>query len=226
MIPLHDNRQKGSVPLVTYTLVALFVVIFLWDRQFNVRSQPIHFADLMMRPREIWLAMRGSGEPFAVVTLFTSMFMHGSILHLVGNCIFLLVFGSAIEDTIGSWRFALYYLGWGFAAALVQVYVEMGSLTPTIGASGAIGGVMGAYFLLFPASQIRVTVPMLAFAAFMMPAWVMLGLWFLYQVLVPQEGVANWAHAGGFLAGMLTILAMGGRKFVLSDTIEARESAS
>lgn len=226
MIPLHDNREQKSVPLVTYTLVVLFFLIYLWDRQFNLRSPAIHFADLMMRPREIWLAILGKGEPFALVTLFTSMFMHGSIVHLVLNSVFLLVFGSAIEDTIGAWRFGIYFLGWGLAAALVQVYVETSSLTPTIGASGAIGGVMGAYFLLFPASRIRVTVPMLAFAPFVLPAWIMLGVWFLYQVLVPQEGVANWAHAGGFLAGMLTILAMGGRKFVLGDTIETYDTAN
>ncbi len=168
-----------------------------------------------MRPREVWLAITGRGDPFALVTLYTSMFLHGSVLHLAGNMVFLAVFGASIEDVMGSWRFALYYFGWGIAAALTQIFVNTTSLAPTLGASGAIGGIMGAYLLLFPANKIRVSIPWLGFATFKLNAWVMLLIWFLYQVCIPQDGVANWAHAGGFLAGMLTILAMGGRPAVL-----------
>lgn len=228
MIPLRDDQTRKAVPIVCWTLVALFVVVALWDRGFDVRSPSMHFADLAMRPREVWATIRGAGNPFSLVTLYTSMFMHGTAWHLIGNCIFLLVFGSTMEEAMGSWRFALYYLGWGMAASMVQIFVDTRSLTPTLGASGAIGGVMGAYFLLFPANKIRVSVPILAFSLFTVPAWVILGLWFAYQLLIPQENVANWAHAGGFLAGMLTILGMGGRRVVLgdplSDTIVLKET--
>ena len=215
MIPLRDDRERQFVPVVTWTVCALCVVIFFWDRTFSISMGTVHFADLMMRPREVWFAIRGHGDPFAIVTLFTSIFLHGSLLHLIGNMFFLVVFGSSIEDTLGSWRFALYYLGWAFAASLTQILVNTGSLTPTVGASGAIGGIMGAYLLLFPANRVQVSVPWLGFATFRPPAWTMLLLWFAYQIFIPQDGIANWAHAGGFQTGMLTILAMGGRVAVL-----------
>jgi membrane associated rhomboid family serine protease len=148
------------------------------------------------------------------VTLFTSMFLHGNIWHLLGNMIFLVVFGRGVEDEMGSPRFTLYYLAWGLAAALTQIFVIPSSNVPTIGASGAIGGVLGAYFLMFPSSQIKILVPILL-QAFQVSAWILLGLWFLWQVLIPQAGIANWAHAGGFLAGMLTVLLMRSRRAVL-----------
>jgi membrane associated rhomboid family serine protease len=195
--------------------VLLNVIIFTWDRQGNVFGSNTLFADLAMRPREITQVLEGqSNTNIPLVTLFTSMFLHASLIHLLGNMIFLVVFGRAIEDAIGSVRFTLYYLAWGLAAALAQIYVTPMSDLPMLGASGAIGGVLGAYFLLFPASKIEILVPILL-QSFMVSAWVLLGLWFLWQILVPQQGVANWAHAGGFLAGMLTVLIMGGRKAVL-----------
>jgi membrane associated rhomboid family serine protease len=116
---------------------------------------------------------------------------------------------------MGPFRYALYYLAWGLAAAAAQIYVDPFTSVPNLGASGAIGGVLGAYFLLFPGNKVELFVPLLAFLAFEVSAWVMLGIWFLWQIFAPQEGVANWAHAGGFLAGMTTVLIMGGRANVL-----------
>src|SRR5205085_2548699 len=163
-----------------------------------------------MRPAEVVQALSGGADRFPLVTLFTSLFLHANIYHLLGNMVFLLVFGPAIEGALGSMRYALYYLFWGFVAWSAQIYVDPASNVPTLGASGAIGGVLGSYFLLFPSSKIELFFPPID-----VDAWIALGVWFLYQVLVPQEGVANWAHAGGFLAGMLTVLVMGGRVKVL-----------
>lgn len=212
MIPLRDNQVKESVPVVTWTLVFLNCVIYLWDRGGGLFGPSVAFADLSFRSREVVQAILGTGDRFAIVTLLTSMFLHGSLMHLLGNLVFLVVFGSGIEDAMGGVRYALYYLGWGFVAAAAQIWVLPGSMVPTLGASGAIGGIMGAYFLLFPANRLEI---FLAFFTFEVAAWVLLGLWFLFQILVRQEGVANWAHAGGFLAGMLTVLAMGGRRTIL-----------
>jgi membrane associated rhomboid family serine protease len=216
MIPIRDNQISKTVPLVTWTLIALNCIIFLWDRHGHIFGDNEAFAGLVMRPNEVVGALTGrSGDHFPLVTIFTSVFLHGSIWHLVGNMLFLLVFGIGVEAALGPARYGLYYLFWGVVAAAAHIYVDPASNVPTLGASGAIGGVLGCYFLLFPANKIEIAVPILAFISFMVSAWVVLGLWFLYQIFIPQNGVANWAHAGGFLAGMLTVLIMGGRSAVL-----------
>ena len=213
MIPVRAHTAHRNVPLVTYTILALNVLVFLWDRQGHLFGGSLTFSDLTMRPHEVVLAFKGT-DRFAWVTIFTSMFMHASIIHIAGNMIFLLVFGSSVEFALGPIRYTLYYLIWGVAAAMTQVAVDPNTMTATLGASGAIGGILGCYLLLFPSSKIQIIVPILAFLDFEVSAWVLLGLWFLYQVFWPQDGVANWAHVGGFLAGMLTVLAMGGRAMV------------
>lgn len=214
MIPLSDNQRREAVPVVTYTLVALNVIVYLWDRHWGLFGPNVVFADLTMQPREVVYALRGKEDLFPLVTIFTSMFMHANLMHIVGNMIFLVVFGAGIEEALGASRFALYYILWGVAAALAQIYVNPSSSVPTLGASGAIGGVLGAYFLLFPTNKIEI-IPIFIFLAFTVSAWILLGIWFLWQIFVPQTGVANWAHAGGFLAGMLTVLLLGGRKTIL-----------
>jgi membrane associated rhomboid family serine protease len=208
MLPIGDNQISRHRPIITYTLIALNVLIYLWDRQFNPLANGFVFGDLAMRPVYVLQAVFGTGDRFALVTVFTSLFLHGNLIHLIGNMLFLLTFGEAVEDALGTWRFMLYYFFWGIVACATQILVDPTSATPTLGASGAIGGVLGCYFLLFPANKIEI---LLYFTTFTLEAWKLLGLWFLWQVLVPQEGVATWAHAGGFLAGMLTVLIMGGR---------------
>jgi len=215
LIPLRDNHVRHRIPVVTWCLLFVNFVIFIWDRHGNPFGPRVVFADLAMRPNEVAEVFRGGIDRFPIVTVFTSMFLHGGILHLLGNGIFLYVFGPSVEETIGSLRYALYYLAWGVAAAAAQIYVDPHSATETLGASGAIGGVLGAYFLLFPGNKIEIFIPLLAFLAVEVSAWLLLGLWFLYQIFVPQDGVANWAHVGGFLAGMVTVLIMGGRMAVL-----------
>lgn len=218
MYPTGTSAHGEKRPLVTYTLIALNVIIFLWDRQWNLLGpQGLVFGDLAMKPNQVTACLVQGGDRFPLVTLFTSMFLHGNLAHIVANMLYLLTFGDAIEDALGSWRFMLYYLFWGVVAAAAHVFVHPGSSVPMLGASGAIGGALGCYFLLFPSSKIEIWA---IFLEFEVRAFILLGLWFLFQILVPQEGVANWAHAGGFLAGMITVMVMGGRKAVLKGREE------
>ncbi|MBS1709579.1 MAG: rhomboid family intramembrane serine protease [Armatimonadetes bacterium] len=199
-------------PILTWTLIGLNVLVYLWDRGGNVFGTSTTFADLALRPSETVLTLYGRGDALALGKIFTSMFLHGNLGHLVGNVLFLNTFGPSVERALSGVRFALYYLFWGVVAAAAHVYVNQGSDVPTLGASGAIGGVLGAFFILFPASKIEVFLYVTTEAV---PAWLLLGAWFVWQILFPQQGVANWAHVGGFMAGMATILLLGGRKGVL-----------
>lgn len=214
MIPIHDNRKSGALPVVTWTLIGLNILIYLWDRQWRLTGPSIVFADLTMTPQSIVGALKGDHST-SLVTILTSMFLHGNLLHLLGNMLFLFVFGPAVEIAMGGPRFSIYYLFWGVFAAATHIFVNTHSLVPVLGASGAIGGVLGAYLMLFPGNRIEIVIPIFAFFTFETPAWIMLGIWFAYQILVPQQGVANWAHVGGFLAGMVTVLVMGGRGAIL-----------
>ena len=221
MIPIRDNRHDRYVPIVTWTLIVLNCVLFLWDRQGKVFATNVVFSDLTLRPQEVTRALKG-GDWFPMVTVFTSLFLHGNLMHLFGNMVFLLVFGGGVESAFGPLRFMLYYLFWGVAASFAHIYVDPNSIVPVLGASGAIGGVLGSYFLLYPAHKVEIWIPFL-FTFIEVSAWVLLGIWFLYQILVPQNGVANWAHAGGFLAGMLTVLTAGGRVKILKDQNPERD---
>ena len=216
MVPLSDKKSGSPIPTVTYALIGLNVLIFLWDRGGALFGPSVTFSDLAMRPLDVVRAIRGQDDSFQLVTIFTSMFLHGGIVHLLGNMLYLLTFGSGVEWGMGSWRFSLYYLFWGVAAAAAQIFVDPSSTAPMVGASGAIGGALGAYFLLFPGNRLEILIPFVPVPV-EAPAWALLGSWFLFQVFVRQEGVASWAHVGGFLAGMITILVMGGRKRALKD---------
>ncbi len=214
MFPVRDNQTSRHVPYVTMALIGLNVLIFLWDRNGNPFGQSIKFADLGMRPVEIKQILRGNGDSFQIVTVFTSLFLHGNLIHLLGNMLYLLTFGPAVEWALKSQRHAFYYLFWGIAACATHTFVDPNADLPLIGASGAIGGVLGCYFLLFPGNKIEIIVPFVP-VPIEMSAWILLSIWFLFQVFFRVEGVANWAHAGGFMAGMLTVLLLGGRKGVL-----------
>ncbi|MFY9235047.1 MAG: rhomboid family intramembrane serine protease [Fimbriimonadaceae bacterium] len=225
MLPLRDNQLNPRVPVVTYTLVALNIIVFLWDRQWSLSWGALQgpgtvFSDLAMRPREVVYAVSsGAEDRFPLATLFTTMFIHGGLMHLLGNMLFLLAFGKSVENALGAFRFVLYYLFWGIAASLSHIFVDPGSVIPTIGASGAIGGVLGSYFLLFPSNKIEFVALPFIWWEFVVAAWVLLAMWFAWQILFPQEGVANWAHVGGFVAGMVTVLVMGGRQKVLQNMV-------
>lgn len=215
MIPIRDNKFSRDIPYVTYTLVALNALIYLWDRGGAINGPSQAFADLAMNPREVVLALQGHGDWLDLAKMFTAMFLHGNLIHLLGNLIFLAAFGPNVEAAMGSPRYALYYVFWGVAAFSAQVFVSPFSEIAVLGASGAIGGVLGAYFLLFPGNKIKVIIPPFFWWTFDVFAFILLGLWFLAQFVFPQDGVATWAHAGGFVAGMFTVLASGGAKRLL-----------
>jgi membrane associated rhomboid family serine protease len=223
MIPIRDNVRGSDPSRVTTTLVVLNVIVYLWDRGGRVFGEGVIFSDLYLRPAEFLSALSGKGDATSLVTIFTSMFLHGSIWHLITNVTFLLAFGDNVERVLGPVRYTLYYLFWGFVAMAAHIYVMPSSMVPTLGASGAIGGVLGAYFLIFPSNVIRFWLLPLVFFDFKVRAWVLLAAWFLLQIFWQQEGVANWAHVGGFAAGMLTVLIMGGREKVLQGIKLERE---
>lgn len=212
MIPLRDERRRGPVPWVTITIVLLLALVYLWDRNWQLTGPRYVFADMAARPADIVAAFKG-GLKDPLITLFTSIFLHANLQHIIGNVLFLWVFGPRVEYSFGPWRFMLFYVFFGVLAAATQIFVMPQSSVPMLGASGAIAGVMGAYLLLSPSAEIEVMVPPFYWLPFDVPAWLLLGQWFLYQIFVAQPGVANWAHAGGFLAGMLAVfLTRGSRR--------------
>lgn len=205
MVPLRDDYTRKTTPWVTYTLIGLMVVIYLWDRRWQLLGPSMVFSDLAARPIDIKNALKG-GDKEPLLTLFTSAFLHANLGHIIGNLLFLSAFGPRVEEWMGSLRFALYYLFFGLAAVTAEIWVHPNSGVGIIGASGAIAGVMGGYALLFPGARITSFIPPIFFITFEVSAWVLLFLWFLVQIFVVQPGVANWAHAGGFLAGMFVVL--------------------
>jgi len=218
MIPIRDDAPKTTTPLITYFLIALNVVIFL----FEVALDPAQRNDFVYQygvvPRDVMDAVQGAfaaSLPGAAVSLFSSMFLHASFIHLLGNMWALWIFGDNIEDHLGHFRYIALYLASGVFASILHVAFNQGSQVPSVGASGAIAGVMGAYFLLFPAARVLTVVPIF-FACFVwLPAWIVLGYWFLAQFVngaatsiasnPNMGGVAFWPHVGGFVAGVTLI---------------------
>lgn len=210
MIPIGDENPTRSFPFVTVTLIVVNILVFLYDKLvgFGAPEALIVYA---MIPCTISGQCYYEMPPISPhwLTIFTSMFLHASLLHLGGNMLYLWIFGNNVEDALGHFQFLMWYLLWGVAAALAHVAINAYSQVPTVGASGAIAGALGAYFVLFPTARIRV----LVFFFFIIdviavPAFLLLGLWFLMQFQF-QPGVATMAHAGGFVVGAITILLMG-----------------
>ena len=204
MFPVgDDNTQRRTFPYVTTALVVLNVLVFLLEL-----SQGEKFiTDWAFIPA------RFSDEPGAdAVTILTAMFMHGGWMHLIGNMLFLWIFGDNVEDRIGHVKFLIFYLLAGFAATFAQYYVSSNSAIPNVGASGAIAGVLGAYLLMFPHSRVNV---LLGRQIVAMPAFAVLGLWILFQIIsgfmmsdqrADVGGIAYMAHIGGFVAGLAMAL--------------------
>lgn len=224
MFPYRDENPGILTPVVTVAIIAANLAVWLVVQGMGQGDQLARSvcelglvpADLLGRAADGTTFPIGPGMSCVVEpgtpwrTLVSSMFLHGGWLHLLGNLWFLWVFGNNVEDAMGHARFAVFYLLCGLAAAMAQVVVDPGSLVPMVGASGAISGVMGAYAVLYPRVRIHTLVVLVVFFfRVSLPAWVMLGYWFLLQLAgtgVDQVGgVAFWAHAGGFLAGALLI---------------------
>ncbi|QYK40516.1 MAG: rhomboid family intramembrane serine protease [Paracoccaceae bacterium] len=208
MFPIRDHNPSGRTPIVCWSLIAINVAVFLgyWHTIPGDRAMMIFFDTWGLVPAAVVQGEDWHG-------FLTSMFLHGGWMHLIGNMLFLWIFGDNIEDELGHLRFLGFYLLAGFLAAAGQVVAEPYSPIPMVGASGAIAGVLGAYLVMFPRAKVDVLIIIVIFfRIFPVPAWIMLCLWFGLQLLggfsTPSDegGVAYWAHAGGFLAGMVLIL--------------------
>jgi membrane associated rhomboid family serine protease len=216
MIPLRDDQPRFSTPFLTYFLIGLNLLIYFFEATLDMRNQQTLLVQLGLVPAHVTALLTGTRHlnPVAVVlTVLTSMFLHGSWLHVIGNMWFLWIFGDNVEDYLGHFKYLLFYLLSGVAAALAQVVLTPHSIVPTVGASGAIAGVLGAYFVLYPRARVLTWF----FIFFLqVPAWVMLGYWFVMQFLSgaatslayagnSSGGIAFWAHVGGFIAGVVMI---------------------
>lgn len=215
MIPIHDDAPTRGIPMFTTAFIVICVVVFLWQIGGDqVHQQNIIYAlgvipsvllgNAYLDPQLVWVP--------AFATVFTSMFLHGGWMHLIGNMLYLWVFGNNVEDATGHVRFVVFYLVCGVAAVFAQALPNPGSTIPMVGASGAISGVLGAYLLLHPRARVLVAIPLgFYFHTVRLPAAIVLGLWFILQLVNSlladpgQGGVAFGAHIGGFIAGMALI---------------------
>jgi membrane associated rhomboid family serine protease len=221
MFPIDDDNPTLITPYVTYGLIALNVVIFIYELTFSPRGLTQFFYQWAIVPIQLTGELIGQpqpilpGEPPEILTLITSQFLHGGFLHIAGNMLFLWIFGNNVEDQLGHVKFVVFYLTCGVLAGLAQWFFSQTSQVPSLGASGAIAGVMGAYIIRFPNVNVRTVIPIGIFPfVFTIPAYFYLGIWFFQQALygfatlaprtnvgMESGGVAYWAHAGGFVFG-------------------------
>jgi membrane associated rhomboid family serine protease len=206
MIPLRDVIPSRTTPFVTVGLIILNVAVFFHQLGLGEEIEPFI---------RTWGVVPAD---FSVVSLFSSMFLHGGFLHIAGNMLYLWIFGDNVEDRMGHGRYLTFYLICGVAAALAQTYAAPASTVPMVGASGAIAGVMGAYFVLYPHSRIVTLLPIFIFIQIIeIPAIFFLGIWFLMQLMsgvgsiaqtadATSGGIAFWAHAAGFVAGVAGVM--------------------
>ncbi len=224
MIPVGDEPRSRAFPFVNLALIAANVLVFFYELSLSPRELQLFFFDWGVVPRRLvdWLESPSGWE--APATVFTSMFLHGGWLHLIGNMLYLWVFGDNVEDALGHVKYLLFYLVSGIGAVALQVALDVNGLVPMVGASGAISGVLGAYLFLYPTATVSVLVPWFWFFGFMpVPAAVLIGFWFLLQLFSGvaslgaravgiEGGIAFWAHVGGFVTGFLLVLLLRPRR--------------
>lgn len=217
MVPLRDDNPINTTPVVVYGLLAVNIAIFLYEMSLGEEALQQFFNMWAIVPAELTGELTGRAVTMdrEWLTLFTSQFLHGGFLHLGGNMLYLWVFGNNIEDQLGSVKFLIFYLACGALAGLSQWFFEPASTIPTLGASGAIAGVMGAYIIRFPRAKILTLVPLfIIMTTFRVPAIFFLGFWFVQQAFysalslgatadMGSGGVAYLAHAGGFVFGAI-----------------------
>lgn len=220
MVPLRDNNPTQITPYVTYGLIAINVLVFFYEISLQPDQLEQFFRVWAVVPRELTASFQGeaTASPYPEwITLFTSQFLHGGFLHLAGNMLYLWIFGNNVEEQLGRTKYLIFYLACGVLAALSQWFFSSGSNIPSLGASGAIAGVMGAYILKFPQARILTLIPLGFFiTTIRVPAILFLGFWFVQQALygvaglnaqsnigMESGGVAYWAHAGGFVFGAI-----------------------
>ncbi len=210
MIPLKDDNPTSNKPIVTYFLIGSCVLIFL----IQLSSQSYNTGQLFYSYGLIPSVLMGHNQlPMdlyavpAYLTIFTSMFMHGGFMHLIGNMLYMWIFADNIEDNLGPSKFLIFYLLAGIGAAMTQVLMDTQSQIPMVGASGAIGGVLGAYLINHPNAKVLVLIPFGFFSQIIkIKALYVLGFWFILQFISSGGGVAYAAHIGGFVSGMILIL--------------------
>lgn len=223
MIPLRDDAPRSTTPWVNYFLIALNVLIFLYQISLPPRPEARFEASFGFVPYRVdaWLA-GATPAITAFLPAFTSMFLHANWLHLLSNMWFLFIFGDNVEDRLGHFLYLIMYLICGLAASITHLIFNLHSTVPTIGASGAIAGVLGAYFLLYPTARV---LTWFGFFVLHLPAWLVLGYWFVIQFLSGAASsisgsqaspVAFWAHVGGFISGMALIKIMPTRQVYYS----------
>lgn len=223
MIPIRDDTPRFSTPYVTYFLIITNVLVFIYELMIGAQSEAAlssFISEFGIVPRVDVAILTGSthlSPTAAIIPIFTSMFLHGSWLHIIGNMWVLWIFGDNIEDYLGHFKYLIFYFASGLGAALLHIALNLNSRMPSVGASGAIAGVMGAYFVLYPKARVLTVVPLIFFFTFWrLPAWIVLGYWFLVQFLSGAAtaiaatsqttgGVAFWAHVGGFVTGIVLI---------------------
>jgi len=213
MIPLRDDNPTSTTPFVNYAVIAACVMVFFWQVSLGKQMEAAIYAYGLIP--DVLLGHARLPPELALVpawaTVFTSMFMHGGWMHLIGNMLYLWIFADNVEDRLGHGRFVAFYLLCGIAAALAQALPDPQSQVPMVGASGAISGVLGAYLLLYPRAHVLVLIPLGPLSQLVrLPAMLVLGLWFGMQLLSelfapPGAGVAFRAHIGGFVAGLLLL---------------------
>ena len=207
MIPIRDENPTRRFPFINYALIVINVLVFLWQVSLGPGGEAV-FYRLALVPMDVTSSL-DLGD---LRSILISMFMHAGLMHLLGNMLYLWIFGDNVEDVLGHFRYLLFYLAGGFAASLTHILLYPSSTIPTVGASGAIAATLGAYLLLFPNRRVVTIIP---FGFFLqvarIPAIIVLGFWFLLQLLegtlalgmAQLGGVAFWAHIGGFVFGML-----------------------
>jgi membrane associated rhomboid family serine protease len=223
MFPIRDDQPRFSTPFINYFIIALNIAVYLF-LELPAQAQGRRAFDVLILqfglvPHDLTRAIAGVPQfPLGanILTILTSMFLHGDLFHILGNLWFLWIFGDNIEDHVGHFPYLIFYLVCGVAAALTDIALTPTSNVPTIGASGAIAGVMGAYILLYPRARVQTLVVLIVFFTFWwLPAWVFLGYWFLIQFIATTVtaggahhqtgGIAFAAHVGGFVTGLILI---------------------
>lgn len=212
MIPIRDTIRSYNFPVINWSIIILNSLVFLYQLSLPPAALQSFIDTFGMVPSRINLA-----HPASLASLFTNMFLHGGWFHIISNMWVLYIFGDNVEDRMGSGRYLIFYLLSGLAANLLQLFFSPGSNLPTIGASGAIAGVLGGYFLLFPRARVITLILLFIFPWFVeIPAVIFLGLWFVLQLFsgisslgtvagAQMGGVAWWAHVGGFAFGLLLV---------------------
>jgi membrane associated rhomboid family serine protease len=219
MLPLTDHNPRRTTPVINYLLVAANVLAFFWELSLGPYIQR-DLQILAFVPARFWAAPL---SPPNIIRIFLSMFLHGGWLHIGGNMLYLWIFGDNIEDRLGHFKYLIFYFLCGIIATLAHAVMLADSTMPSIGASGAIAGVLGAYVVLFPKARVTTLIPIFIFITIReIPAILVLGFWFVLQLFVGVAsigassdvtgGVAVFAHIGGFIAGMILIVLMGGTR--------------